>query len=237
MSTKPCYPPPHPTKVKAMTDNRLADEAAYFGAVQDGVDSQQEIIESLRQQLANEQAHIKQLETGLDKAITQLEELKVNHKAELVMRDQNSQMYLDNVRQELAEWTNFFSEWDSPGEVHESLIGLQKDVNALHRQLVESQTKLVECLAREKVLRDELDRIANDLDVVEDSIDPDKWPAAVARLALAMPSDSTALDLAIKQAKQEALLGAMTWFEESVYGVHYFGEPEDELRRMAKELE
>lgn len=34
-----------------MSDNRLADEAAYFGAVQDGVDSQQELIESLHQQL------------------------------------------------------------------------------------------------------------------------------------------------------------------------------------------
>lgn len=31
--------------------NRLASEAAYFGAVQDGVESQQELIESLRQQL------------------------------------------------------------------------------------------------------------------------------------------------------------------------------------------
>jgi hypothetical protein len=35
--------------------NRLAIEAAYFGAVQDGVESQQELIESLRQQLADSQ--------------------------------------------------------------------------------------------------------------------------------------------------------------------------------------
>lgn len=38
--------------------NRLADEAAYFGAVQDGVESQQELIESLRQQLATSQKQI-----------------------------------------------------------------------------------------------------------------------------------------------------------------------------------
>lgn len=35
--------------------SRLADEAAYFGAVQNGVDSQQELIESLREQLAASQ--------------------------------------------------------------------------------------------------------------------------------------------------------------------------------------
>lgn len=31
--------------------SRLAEEAAYFGALQDGVDSQQELVESLRRQV------------------------------------------------------------------------------------------------------------------------------------------------------------------------------------------
>jgi hypothetical protein len=39
-----------------MTYNRLADEAAYFGAVADGVESQQEKIADLRQQLAERDA-------------------------------------------------------------------------------------------------------------------------------------------------------------------------------------
>ena len=38
--------------------NRLADEAAYFGAVQDGIDSQQERITELEQQIAIRDAQL-----------------------------------------------------------------------------------------------------------------------------------------------------------------------------------
>ena len=38
--------------------SRLADEAAYFGAVADGVESQQEEIAELRQQLAEREAEL-----------------------------------------------------------------------------------------------------------------------------------------------------------------------------------
>jgi hypothetical protein len=48
--------------------------------------------------------------------------------------------YFESNKQ-LAEWTALFSEWDSPGEVHESLIGLQKDINVLQQQLIECQSR------------------------------------------------------------------------------------------------
>lgn len=48
-----------------------------------------------------------------------------------------------------------------------------------------------------------------------------------------MPSDSTALDTMLKQAKREALLEVADWIEEQHGRKH---EPE-ELRRMAKELQ
>jgi hypothetical protein len=56
--------------------------SGFGGMVPPVCDEAAETIESLRQQL---------------------DDLKVNHKAELVMRDQNSQMYLGNTRQQLAE--------------------------------------------------------------------------------------------------------------------------------------
>lgn len=90
------------------------------------------------------------LEASYDALSQQLESLKVNHKAELVMRDQNSQMYLDNTRQQLAE----------------------------------SQ-------AREKVLRDALEWVNSRFADVSTSV--------VIREALAMPSDSTTLDAAIRK--------------------------------------
>jgi hypothetical protein len=62
--------------------------------------------------------------------------------------------------------------------------------------------QLAECQAREKVLRDALQQCAYDEEGV--CISPD------AAEALDMPSDSTALDQAIKQAKREILLDAAT---------------------------
>src|SRR3990167_8556226 len=44
-----------------MTDCRLADEVVYFGGVQDGAESQKELIESLRQQLADTKNQVNQL--------------------------------------------------------------------------------------------------------------------------------------------------------------------------------
>ena len=113
----------------------------------------------------------------------QLEELKVNHKAELKVRDQNCQMYLDNTRQQLAE----------------------------------CQTNERSSLAREKVLRDALS-----------AEDEDAW--ILKETALAMPSNSTALDEALKQAKREEVLKIADAFE--IVG----GPRTSQLHKWAEEL-
>jgi chromosome segregation ATPase len=64
---------------------------------------------------------------------------------------------IESLRQQLSEWTTLFSEWDSPGEVHEALIGLQKDINALRQQLAgcrEDRQRLKESLAEVVLISD-----------------------------------------------------------------------------------
>jgi len=172
-------------------------------------------IASLRQQFANsvESAWHEKMVSDFQ---NQIEELKVNHKAELVMRDQNSQMYLDNTRQQLQE---------------------------RERLLAESQEVAASSQAREKVLRDAASRFY-------DGSNEEVGALTIAlKAALSMPSDSTALeaalkesyelgrqqqqlscdldndsaiksavDTATKQAKREALLDAAEWVDDGFYG-------------------
>ena len=69
--------------------NRLADEAMYFGAVADGVESQQEKIADLRQQLANALA-------------ANEHNLRVYHAAAAELRQQLAAI-ADKVREECAQ--------------------------------------------------------------------------------------------------------------------------------------
>jgi hypothetical protein len=94
--------------------------------------------------------------------------------------------------------------------------------------------KLAECQASEKVLREALGKIAEiDLN--------NSWScqSGMAKAALLLPSDSTALDKAIKQAKQEALLEAADKCVQNVWTGDFEDNCEvaDQLRHMAKELE
>jgi hypothetical protein len=95
-----------------------------------------------------------------------------------------------------------------------------KREDALIKQLAESQ-------AREVVMRDALNDVLANATVhfPEHMI----WPI---ESALAMTSDSTALDAMLKHAKREALLEAADKAESRAFGVNA-----DWLRRMAKELE
>jgi hypothetical protein len=92
---------------------------------------------------------------------------------------------------------------------------------------------LAECQAREKVLRDALGVAWGNKLLAHEAYE-------IAEKALAMPSDSTALDTMLKQAKREALLEAASAVKKDadrvgstwVSGLHA-----DTIRRMAKELE
>lgn len=91
--------------------------------------------------------------------------------------------------------------------------------------------RLLEALAREKVRQDALSySIAY--------IDPSRIPSGTRRLlreAEELPSDSTSLDNAIKQAKREALLEVAGTFD-SGERVMTRDEIAYQLRRMAREL-
>jgi len=99
-------------------------------------------------------------------------------------------------------------------------------MNQLKKQLAESQ-------AREVVMRDALNDVLANATVhfPEHMI----WPI---ESALAMTSDSTALDAMLKHAKREALLDAATEFEECNPTAEIARcSVGDELRRMAHELQ
>ena len=83
--------------------NRLASEAAYFGAVQDGVESQQELIESLRQQLA---AEIMRLEIALR---IKTEEHKCCSEDLMKLRES-----------EQSGWKEAAIAWEVCGSIHEA---------------------------------------------------------------------------------------------------------------------
>jgi len=92
------------------------------------------------------------------------------------------------------------------------------------KEYAEVSRELAECQAREKVLRDALEWV--------NSRFADVSTLVIVRKALALPSDSTALDTMLKQAKREALLDAAEQMESYCGPTVYY-----ELHRMAKELE
>jgi hypothetical protein len=92
-----------------------------------------------------------------------------------------------------------------------------EDANQLAHEANVLAKQLGECQAREKVLRDALGSAIDNRKRFE---------------LLSMPSDSTALDTILKEAKREALLDVADWLVEQHGRKH---EPE-ELRRMANEL-
>ena len=82
----------------------------------------------------------------------------------------------------------------------------------------------------------------NDSEIINKTVDQNAtrtrqlWAAWRDRAALALPSDATALDTMLKQAKREALLEAADFFQGKLHNCEIFY-PIDELRCMAKELE
>ena len=102
--------------------------------------------------------------------------------------------------------------------------------------------QLAECQAREKVLRNALQGLCNL--VFHPSVEADESLTEIvaAKAALAMPSDSTALDELKRQWQREALLEAAEYcdnqwrWSEAEYQ-QYEQDVGDGIRRMAKELE
>jgi hypothetical protein len=109
------------------------------------------------------------------------------------------------LEQQIADQPLSFGHWKEVFEV---------SINDLKQQLAESQ-------AREKVLRDAL----KDYHQFR--------PTDISVKALAVPSDSTALDTMLKQAKREALLEAAEYLATGICE----NDNGDYLRNMAKELE
>jgi DNA repair exonuclease SbcCD ATPase subunit len=104
----------------------------------------------------------------------------------------------------------------------------QQECERMKQQLAESQALV-------KVLRDALEAA---LEVGSHLMSASSHEAA--RRALAMPSDSTALDGFIKQAKSEALLEAAAYFtpiDAGAISTITDRRAADELRRMAEEME
>jgi hypothetical protein len=64
---------------------------------------------------------------------------------------------IERQGKQLAKWVDIFSEWDSPEEVHEALIGAAKDVNALKAEIEGLRAALGKCLTREAKIQKILD--------------------------------------------------------------------------------
>jgi len=127
----------------------------------------------------------------------------------------------------------------------QQLAELEDDEQKAVERCVIAEQRLAECQADNKRLRDALKSAGHY------AVYGDKFHAReVIEQALAMPSDSTALDTMLKQAelngRREALLEALTELQDnmtpgnSCYGEAYYDAQCslcDDLRRMAKELE
>ena len=102
--------------------------------------------------------------------------------------------------------------------------------DASNRRIAELEQQLAECQAREKVRIVALEQAC---DLLSDRL----YSTPLDRIykALALPSDSTALDTMLKAAKREALLEAATVVH-NMRGYTY-SDISGDLRRMAKELE
>lgn len=79
--------------------------------------------------------------------MTPIEAMKL---AEFALQCSNHVSAIDAILaiREAIEQMDILSEWDSPEDVHEALIGLSKDVNALKAQLAECQKAHSKCLDR-----------------------------------------------------------------------------------------
>jgi hypothetical protein len=121
------------------------------------------------------------------------------------MTDSEAENLIVSLRQQLAD--ELQRRWDGNKESSD-------DLRDAYRQLAESQAMV-------KVLREALDTYTKNVGMYGDT----------ARDALALPSDSTALDSAIRQAKREALLEAVEIIESE--GVSFGCR---DLNRMANEL-
>ena len=98
-----------------------------------------------------------------------------------------------------------------------------------------SRDRLAECQAREKVLRDALNVVCEY--VPDKSTEGDKDSLLIDN-ALALPSDSTALDTMLKAAKREALLEARELLLRSCpFGSNPQAWYVNEIEQKAKELE
>lgn len=101
--------------------------------------------------------------------------------------------------------------------------GKPNEIESLRQQLATTEQRLLEALAREKVLREMVGRWMCDegwSQVDMDAVDN-----------LDAEGDSTTLDNAIKQKQREALLDAADWFE-----ANGWDDVPRALRRMAEEL-
>lgn len=140
----------------------------------------------------------------------------------------------------LAEIESLRQQLDAANQDNEALsFNSQGTIAKLRQQLAESQALV-------KVLRDALGEYVN---VCQSGYDPTNWNVQVvdagnpARDALAMPSDSTALDSAIRQAKREGYVAGFMASGEGWNGEYPFQDKgmnplddEDFVERMAEEL-
>ncbi len=100
--------------------SRLADEAAYFGAVADGVESQQEEIAALRQQLAEKETQRQNLMTAYQR------------------QGDSAQVIITELRQQLADMTaerdaymrDYGKEQDRKREVAKKLAEVRAELEA-----------------------------------------------------------------------------------------------------------
>ena len=116
---------------------------------------------------------------------------------------------------------------DSLGNQCTCLECIQEDVSK----------ELAECQAREKVLRDDIKLASIQYMGCGGNLLPGEIVDAMTRIlnrALALPSDSTALDNLKKQWQREALLEAAEYVGRNLYDNKTYS---DDFRRMAKELE
>jgi predicted nuclease with TOPRIM domain len=142
-----------------------------------------DIVERLRQQLAEKVELNNQLADYLGDAEIAL--VECNKEVETAYEERA--MAYRELAESQAKYKTYYDAW----------VEQEKRINTAERALVESQ-------AREKILRDEFAKFHKTVN----QTDPTRFQRSLGRAdkALAMPSDSTALGSAIRQAKREALL-------------------------------
>jgi len=171
-------------------------------------------IESLRQQLAECQDMYSDLEAvykhSVDNENNLTAQLAIVQKRMDLEADRAAQLdvTLEDTRQQLAE--------------------TQEELRVCQQEAIGYREQLAECQARERVLRDKVELVCEGWTLPFDV-------RKILETAVAIPSDSTALDTMLKQAKREM---AVLWLYLFEHG--YWNDADDvigELNRMAKELE